>query len=120
MRLLDAQVEPWEVELASGEAVVCPATAAELGCLVRIGRLRLDAPPDVWFERALSRASLTLSPMSAGMLARAQVFEWVHRDPFDRTIVQTLREDQTLKLYTRDAAILDYCAVHRLAVRDCR
>jgi PIN domain nuclease of toxin-antitoxin system len=110
----------WVAELEDAPLLVSPMTAAELGCLVRIGRLRFDEPVDRWYSRALAAMGAELAPMSAGLLARSQAFPWSHRDPADRVLVQVTRETPGAVLYTRDREILALAAVESLAVRDCR
>lgn len=99
---------------------VSAVTAAELGCLQRLGRLRFDLPADRWFEAATAAGGVTVLPVPAGYLARAMLDPWAHRDPADRILVQHLRERPDLELHTRDATIVAYGREQGLRVRDCR
>jgi PIN domain nuclease of toxin-antitoxin system len=110
----------WVAELEEHRLVVSPMSAAELGCLVRLGRIRFDQPVDRWFERAVAALDAEVCALGAGLLARSQAFPWTHRDPADRVLVQTLRETTDAVLYTRDREILTFAEVEGLAVRDCR
>lgn len=110
----------WSAELEEVPLFVSPMSAAELGCLVRIGRLRFDRPVDAWFDAALTALGASLAPLSAGLLARSQSFPWSHRDPADRVLVQTVRETPGGVLYTRDREILALSREEPLPVRDCR
>jgi PIN domain nuclease of toxin-antitoxin system len=110
----------WAAELEGAVLVVSPIVAAELGCLVRLGRVRFSEPVDRWFERAVSELDAELGPLSAGLLARSQAFSWAHRDPADRVLVQTARETPGAVLYTKDRQILDLASAEGLPVRDCR
>lgn len=59
-------------------------------------------------------------PLTVGVMARAMLFEWDHRDPADRILVQTLRNSPAAELHTRDMRILAYASANGLRVRDCR
>lgn len=111
---------PFVREYRPGAVGVSAVTAAELGCLQRLGRLRLDAPADRWFDEATSASGVAVLPVNAGHLARAMLDPWAHRDPADRILVHHLRERPGLELHTRDAQILEYGKQGGLAVRDCR
>ncbi len=107
-------------EYASARLGVSAVTAAELGCLQRLGRLRFDLPADRWFEAATIAGAVAVLPVPAGQLARAMLDPWAHRDPGDRILVQHLRERADLELHTRDGTIVDYAREQGLRVRDCR
>lgn len=111
---------PFVAEYLSGKTSVSAVTAAELGCLQRLDRLRLDLPADRWLDVATAAAGIVVIPATAGHLARAMLDSWSHRDPADRILVQHLRERHDLELHTRDARILEYAGECKLAVRDCR
>lgn len=108
-----------EEYLPSGVAVSA-VTAAEVGCLQRLGRIELPEPADEWFEAAIRRTGATVLPVTAGTFARAGILVWEHRDPADRILVQTLIERPNAELHTRDARIIEYARIKGLNVRDCR
>lgn len=118
--LIFAQPLRFANEYSPGVVGVSAVTAAELGCLQRLGRLRLDLPADEWFAEATAAGGIAVHAVSAGHLARAMLPEWSHRDPADRIIVQHLRERSDLELHTRDTTIIAYGNENGLRVRDCR
>ncbi len=107
-------------ELEQDDLCVSAISAAEIACLVRVGRLRLNSDPASWFEQAIERAFISVAPLKPGLLARAMMLEWDNRDPADRILLQTITDEPTYTLYTRDARITAYANEHSLRVRDCR
>jgi PIN domain nuclease of toxin-antitoxin system len=107
-------------ELTGDDLAVSAITAAEIACLVRIGKLTLQMPPAEWFEQAVALSGTNVLPLAPTLLARAFMLEWTHRDPADRILVQSLIEAPHLTLYTKDAVILEYAAQRGLRCRDCR
>ncbi len=118
--LVLGQPASYAEELASDDLAVSAISAAEVACLVRVGRLTLQMPPAEWFEQAVSVSATNVLPLTPVLLARAFMLEWSHRDPADRILVQTLIEMPDLTLFKKDAEILAYAAKRNLRCSDCR
>jgi PIN domain nuclease of toxin-antitoxin system len=100
--------------------LVSAISAAEIACLVRLNRIKLSTAPDEWFTTAARRMRCKTIDLGAAVLARSMMFDWDHKDPADRILVQTLRDTPSLELHTRDAKIIDYANSWSLRCRDCR
>jgi PIN domain nuclease of toxin-antitoxin system len=100
--------------------VVSAISAAEVACLVRVNRISLSMQPDEWFTTAARQMRVKTENLGATILARAMMFEWEHKDPADRILIQLLRDTPKLELHTRDKKIIDYAAQWNLRCRDCR
>ena len=93
-------------------------SAAEIACLVRVGRIELNMEPEEWFFLAVQRAGIELLPVTARLFIRSALFEWENRDPADRLLLQLLMDDESgeLTLFTRDRKILEFGKRKRLKV----
>ena len=103
---------PAEAELrsaASGQIVVSPISAWEIGQLVSRGRLRLTTDPLGWFQAAIDEG-MTLAPLPPGVLVAASFLPGsLLRDPADRIIAATART-YGYRLMTRDGPLLRFAA----------
>ena len=123
--LLDSHVWYWlledrldemrsEIQMALRQAIaaqrvaISDASPWELLGKAHRGRLRMSLPPRDWITRALGAPGLRSVPLS-----RAVLFDSVElpgeapRDPFDRVIIATARQEG-MTLVTADRAILDW------------
>lgn len=109
-----------DTELAQGRpAFVSPISAWEIGLLVRLGRLRLPARPEMVFEQIQSASGITLAAMTPSLLiASSWLPDELHRDPADRIIIATARE-YGLRVVTRDRKILDYADKGHVMALEC-
>lgn len=91
-----------------GWAYVSPITAWEIGLLSARGKIALRMPPQAWFRALLQAPGLALAEMSPEtLIASSHLPGEPHRDPADRIIIATARE-QGLSVMTRDKLIIDY------------
>ncbi len=97
--------------LAAPEAIVSPIVPWELAIKVKSGKLALPKPPLEWVMLLARRHSLTLlDGISPRLLCAAADLLLIHRDPFDRVLVATAREE-SLTILTSDRIIPDYPGV---------
>jgi PIN domain nuclease of toxin-antitoxin system len=93
----------------SGQIIVSPISAWEIGQLVSKGRLRLTADPLTWFQAAVDDG-MTLAQMPASVLVAASFLPGsLLRDPADRIIAATARA-YGYRLMTRDGPLLRFAA----------
>lgn len=109
-----------QAESAHGRSVyISPISAWELGLLVRLGRLRLPARPEVVFEKIQMADGVSLAEMPPSLLiASSWLPDELHRDPADRIIIATARE-YGLQVVTRDRKILDYADKGHVMAVEC-
>ena len=96
---------------------ISPVSAQEIGLLLRKGRLALAVPVRQWFAVILSQPRVRIAALSVDvMLASNDLPDLDHKDPSDRLLIATARE-QGLRIVTRDRAILAYAGRgHVLAI----
>jgi len=83
----------------------------EVAKLVEKGRLRLELPVRDWIERGLTRAGLTLLPLSPAIAVESTELPGeMSLDPADQMIVATARH-HSLAVVTPDARIVSYDGV---------
>jgi PIN domain nuclease of toxin-antitoxin system len=91
-----------------GRAYVSSITAWEIGLLSARGKIALRMAPQAWFRALLQVPGLMLADMSPEILiASSHLPGQLHKDPADRIIIATARE-QGLAVMTRDKLIIDY------------
>ncbi|RMF36146.1 MAG: type II toxin-antitoxin system VapC family toxin [Alphaproteobacteria bacterium] len=119
-RLADAAIAAINDDHARGEALqVSPITAWELGMLVARGRLRLARGVTSWFATFLDRSTARLAGLTpATLIASSFLPETPPRDPADRIIIATAREEG-MTILTRDRRILDYAAEGHVQALEC-
>lgn len=106
---------------AAGETInVSPISAWEIGLLAARGRVKLNARPEVWFDRLMQAPSLALTPLRPDVLIASSFLpaSGELRDPADRILVATAREYGHW-LVTRDRKLLDYAAEGHLQAVAC-
>ena len=104
---------------ARAGAVFVPAIAVwEVAMQDAKGRITLDAPCDIWVERALSAPGVKLIPLSPRIAVDSTRLPGsFHGDPADRMIVATARATQAT-LLTCDGKILEYAKLGYVRARD--
>ena len=117
-RFSQATLELVEAAARAG-AVLIPAIAVwEVAMQDAKGRITLDAPCDIWVERALSAPGVRLIPLSPRIAVDSTRLPGrFHGDPADRMIVATARATQAT-LITCDGKILEYAKLGYVRARD--
>lgn len=88
--------------------LVSAVTAWEIGQLVRIQAIRLDAEPRAWFGTFVERTGVAVIPLDVHPAFDASFLPGLdHKDPADRLLIATARA-LGVPLATRDRAILAY------------
>ena len=96
-----------DAAMESGVLYVSPITAWEIGLLTIKNRIALHYEPQMWFERLL-QAGAKLAPLTPAILIASSFLpESRLRDPADRILAATAR-DQGWRLVTRDGPLLAY------------
>jgi PIN domain nuclease of toxin-antitoxin system len=104
---------------ARGELSLSAISCWEIAMLASRGRIHLQAPTQVWIERALSAPGLSVIELSPKIAVEAAELPGdFHGDPADRMIVATARLHQRV-LVTRDTKILTYAATGYLSALPC-
>lgn len=106
------------VALAKPDAALwlSPISVWEALTLARRGRLRLDADPVAWVERALASAPLEEAPFTLDVAVAGAAVDLPHGDPADRLLVATARVFD-LTLVTADRRLIDARQVPVLSAR---
>ena len=86
---------------------VSPISAWEGSLKAARGGLELPLPPLEWFNRALNAHHLALADLSVEILVMANQLPWHHRDPADRFILATAKQDG-LAIVTGDTRFAAY------------
>jgi PIN domain nuclease of toxin-antitoxin system len=104
---------------AQAGAVLIPAIAVwEVAMQDAKGRITLDAPCDIWIERALAAPGVKLIPLTPRIAVDSTRLPGsFHGDPADRMIVATARATQAT-LVTCDGKILEYAKLGYVRARD--
>jgi PIN domain nuclease of toxin-antitoxin system len=108
-------------EAYAADLAVCasPISAWEIGLLVARNRLALSMAPAAWFRQLATRTGLALCPLEPDTLIEASFLPGSPpRDPADRIILATARA-LTLRVLTRDRAILAYARDGHVAAIPC-
>ena len=93
-----------------GTLFVSPISSWEIGRIVASGKLVLAADPLNFFLKFVEHASAKLCDMGPECLVASSFLPGpIHKDPFDRILIETARRDN-LMLVTSDRAILAYGA----------
>jgi len=93
-------------------------TGWEIGLLVSKGRIHIDVPMDLWFDRALSRPGTRVLDVTPDIAVEAAMLPGSPpADPADRMLIATARR-RGLTLVTADRRILDYAAAGHVHVID--
>jgi PIN domain nuclease of toxin-antitoxin system len=95
---------------ATGDVLVSPVTAWEIGMLCAASRIVVRPTPQQWFSQLLARPGIQLAPLAPEIAIEASFLPGrLHGDPADRLLVATARH-RDAALVTRDRRILDYAA----------
>ena len=95
--------------LQAGEMLVAAVSFCEVAWLHRAGRLTLPAPRLAWRASVLS-AGVREVPLDGEVAVAAAELEDFHKDPADRLIVATAR-DEGARLLTSDRRILTWAGM---------
>ena len=96
------------LEDESTEVLVSPISCAEIACAAARNRLVLDRHWRQWFRHFVQVNDWTTVPVSLSIIEEAYSLpEHFHRDPADRIIVATARQ-QGCPVVTADAKIIGY------------
>ncbi len=103
---------------ASGQMHVSAYSGWEIGMLVSKGRVHLDGPVDLWFDRALSRPGMRVLDVTPDIAIEAAMLSGSPpADPADRMLIATARR-RGLTLVTADRQILEYAERGHMQVID--
>ena len=95
-------------EIEAAELVfVSPISAWEVSLKAARGGLELPLPPLEWFNRALVAHHLEHANLSVEIMEAANQLPWHHRDPADRFIIATAKQEG-LASVTADARFAAY------------
>ena len=94
----------------NGVLFISPISAWEIGSGVAKGKMAVASEPLKFFSRFVENAAAKLCDMGPEILIASSFLPGpIHKDPFDRILVETARHFD-LKLVTSDRAILAYGA----------
>ncbi|MEE2566834.1 type II toxin-antitoxin system VapC family toxin [Hyphobacterium marinum] len=114
-----AAIDAIESSAETGNLNVSAFTAWEIATLAARGRISIAMPPEVWFDRLVALSGATVIEASAKILIRsAQLPGIPPKDPADRIILSTAREDG-LVIVTRDKCLLRYGREGHVGVMSC-
>lgn len=92
----------------NGKLYVSPISAWEIGSGASKGRMAVAAEPLNFFNQFIKSVSARICDMGPDILVASSFLPGpIHKDPFDRILVETARR-QNLVLVTSDRAILAY------------
>lgn len=95
---------------ASGDVLVSPVTAWEIGLLAAKRGINFRPSPRDWFNGLMARPGMRLIPLTPEMAIDSSFLPGsVHGDPADRLLIATARHLQ-VPVVTRDSRILVYAA----------
>ena len=103
------------------KVVICvsPMSAWEAGMLVSKDRLPAVTDANRWFDQFVDVAQVSVHPMPTKVLiASSYLPELDHKDPVDRIIIATAREEN-YAIVTRDLTILAYGAAGHVRTVRC-
>ncbi len=104
---------------AAEPVFVSSITAWEVALLASKGRFASPHPPNVWFEHLLAIEFCRLEGLNPSVLIDSCFLPGTPpRDPADRIIVATAREND-LTIMTRDRMILDYAKAGHVRALAC-
>ena len=89
------------------EVYVSPVSAWEIALKHGNGKLTLPCDPIKWFDHALEVFGLKILPFDYKLWMRSTQLPKYHRDPADRTIIQTALEND-LTIVTHDGRFQQY------------
>ena len=89
------------------EVFVSPVSAWEIALKHSTGKLKLACDPITWFDHAIDMFSLKLLPLDYKLWMRSTQLPMHHRDPADRTIIQSALEHD-LTIVTHDKRFAQY------------
>ena len=72
---------------------VSAITGFEIGLKAARGKLRLPVPPREWLRGVLEHHGISIAPLSLEVCVAATELPPVHRDPCDRFIIATARQN---------------------------
>ena len=105
------------LESAAGALFVSAISAFEIGTKLRRGALALPARgglgPHEWYAEALAFHSIRELPVTGRIALESTLLPMHHRDPCDRIIVATAREE-SLRVATPDPLIAAYDVPNQL------
>ncbi len=89
---------------------VSSVTAWEMGMLVSKGRIRETCDAERWYHDYLRDGGFVEQPVTSTIfIASSFLPQPIHKDPIDRILIATAREND-LTIITRDRVILSYGA----------
>jgi PIN domain nuclease of toxin-antitoxin system len=92
----------------AGEVSVSAISVAELACLQERGRITVKQHWRAWWGALMKRTGWTCLPITAEIMAEAYSLPPpIHRDPADRVLIATARQER-LTLLTTDGEICAY------------
>jgi len=103
----------------NGVLYMSPISAWEIGRGVAKGKMAVAAEPLKFFTQFMERAAAKLCNMGPDILVASSFLPGpIHKDPFDRILVETARR-LDLSLVTSDRAILAYGALGHVKTLAC-
>jgi PIN domain nuclease of toxin-antitoxin system len=100
--------------IATADAVyVSPISFFEIGQKVRVGKWAEMVPFTSRLLDLVREQGVVMAPLTPEICLRAGLWEWAHRDPFDRLLAAT-SEIMTAPLVTADPVFDGLGRVHRI------
>ena len=98
---------------------VSAVTAWEMAMLLARGRIRETKSAERWYNDFRLEADIDEQPVTASIfMASCSLPQLIHKDPIDRILIATAREND-LAIITRDRAILSYGAAGHVRTLAC-